>query len=92
MDNRYRATAVRAVLSAIMIAALTWGTRYNWPDNVHVRHGLPLTWGIHTLVTIVGPVDTWRVNLTSLLLDLALWLGLMILIDLFPWRKVQNRL
>jgi hypothetical protein len=87
MDNRYRATAVRAVISAIMIAALTWGTRYNWPDNVHVRHGLPLTWGIHTLVTIVGPVDTWSVNLTLLILDLAIWLGLMILIDIFLWRE-----
>ena len=92
MDNRIRATAVRAVLSAIMIAALIWGTRYNWPDNVHVRHGLPLTWGVHTLVTIVGPVDTWRVNLTSLLLDLALWLGLMIIIDLILWRKAQDQL
>jgi hypothetical protein len=92
MDKRYRVTAVRAVLSAIMIAALTWGTRYNWPDNVHVRYGLPLTWGVHTLVTIVGPVDIWSVNLTSLILDLALWLGLMILIDIFLWRKAQDRL
>jgi hypothetical protein len=84
--------AVRAVLSAITIAALTWGTRYNWPDYVHVRHGFPLTWGIHTLVTIVGPVDTWSVNLTSLLLDLVLWLGLMILFDLFLWRKARDQL
>lgn len=82
--------AVRAVLSAITIAALTWGTRYNWPDYVHVRHGLPLTWGVHTLGTIVGPVDTWSVNLTSLLLDLVLWLGLMIMFDLFLGRKARD--
>lgn len=84
--------AVRAVLSALTIAALTWGTRYNWPDYVHVRHGLPLTWGVHTLGTIVGPVDTWSVNLTSLLLDLVLWLGLMILFDLFLGRKARDQL
>lgn len=92
MDKRTRVMGVRAVLSALMIAALTWGTRFNWPDYVHVRYGLPLTWGVHTLVTIVGPVDTWSVNLTSLLLDLVLWLGLMILFDLFLGRKARDQL
>ncbi len=92
MDKRTRVMAVRAVLSALTIAALTWGTRYNWPDYVHVRYGLPLTWGVHTLGTIVGPVDTWSVNLTSLLLDLVLWLGLMIMLDLFLGRKARDQL
>ncbi|UCD44204.1 MAG: hypothetical protein JSV27_08685 [Candidatus Bathyarchaeota archaeon] len=87
MDKRTRVTTIRAILSALMIAALTWGTRYNWPDNVHERHGLPITWGVHTLVTIVGPVDTWSVNMTSLLLDLILWLALMVMIDLLPSQK-----
>ena len=58
----------------LSIFALTYGIRINWPDYVHVRYGFPLVWGIHTLVTIIGPVDVWEVNLKNLLIDLITWL------------------
>jgi hypothetical protein len=55
---------------------LLWGIHYNWPDNVHVDYGLPLTWATNTLSTFAGPADLWSVNLTSLLVDLVFWLGI----------------
>jgi hypothetical protein len=35
-----------------------------------------LTWGVHTLITIQGPVDVWDVNVSSLVIDLLIWLGI----------------
>ena len=87
MDSRNRAIIIQAILAVITIITLTWGTRYNWPDYVHVKHGLPLTWGVHTLSTIVGPVDTWEVNITALTIDLALWLALILLATAYLSRK-----
>jgi hypothetical protein len=87
MDKRQRAIVIQAILAVITIIALTWGTSYNWPDFVHVKHGLPLTWGVHTLSTIVGPVDTWEVNITALTIDLALWLALILLATAYLSRK-----
>ena len=88
MDKRQRAIVIQAILAVITIIALTWGTSYNWPDFVHVKHGLPLTWGVHTLSTIVGPVDTWEVNITALTIDLALWLALILLATAYLSRKL----
>ena len=88
MDKRTVNIASQIILSIAAIIALTWGVSYNWPDNVHVRHGLPLTWGTHTLVTIAGPADAWRVNIVNLVLDLALWLGLILLINIYlRWKN-----
>lgn len=50
----------------------------NWPDYLHVNYGAPLVWATHTLNTIAGPVDVWRVDLQSLTIDLLFWLGLML--------------
>ena len=61
--------------SVATIFALTLGIRHNWPDYDHVNHGFPLVWGTHTLSTIQGPVDIWRVDVFSLLVDLVFWLG-----------------
>jgi hypothetical protein len=66
------------VWSAITLFAFVWGFRYNWPDFVHVDYGLPLTWGTNTLSTIVGPADTWTVNIQNLLVNLVFWLAIMI--------------
>jgi hypothetical protein len=63
----------------IAVALLIVGRPINYPDNVHTVHGLPLTWGVHQLVTIVGPVDTWRVNVVNLAIDLAIWFGAVII-------------
>lgn len=78
MKERYASVVALVTLSVITILAVTWRVRYNWPDNVHVRHGIPLTWGTHILITIQGPVDIWRVNLMALALDLALWLSIIV--------------
>ena len=62
---------------ALTILAVTWRVTFDWPDNVHVDYGFPLVWVTHTLSTIVGPVDIWSFDLSALILNLLLWLGLM---------------
>jgi len=57
---------------------VTWGTRFDWPDYVHIDYGFPLVWGTQTLSTIVGPVNLWNVDVNALMLDLAFWLGIMV--------------
>ena len=54
MDSRNRAIIIQAIIAVITIIAVTWGTRYNWPDYVHVKHGLPLTWPSGS------PSSSWR--------------------------------
>ena len=66
------------VIGVLTILLLTFGTTYNWPDFVHTNHGLPLVWGTHTLSTIVGPADSWSVNLGFLAIDLSIWLGVLV--------------
>ena len=85
--DRSRALIIQAALAVIAILALTWGTHYNWPDFVHVKHGLPLNWGVHTTSTIAGPADTWDVDLTSLTIDLAIWLALILMASAYLSRK-----
>lgn len=79
MDRRHLGTLSLVLMSVVCVLALTWGFAHNWPDNAHVRYGFPLTWGTHTLSTIQGPVDVWSVNVSSLVIDLLIWLGLTIL-------------
>ncbi|MFX0202559.1 MAG: hypothetical protein ACFFCW_41170 [Candidatus Hodarchaeota archaeon] len=67
-----------AVGIAFTILTVAWGFELNWPDNVHVNYGFPLTWATHTLSTIAGPVDIWKIDLSALIMDLLLWLGLML--------------
>lgn len=74
----------------IMILAITWGAEYIWPDYVHVDYGYPFVWGVHTLNTIQGPVDTWRIDIGALYIDLAIWLAAMIII-LFLILYVKKR-
>ncbi len=78
MDRRLAPISVLVILAVATVLALTWGFRYDWPDYVHDSYGVPLTWGIHTLITIQGPVDIWRVDIVALATDLAIWLGIMI--------------
>jgi hypothetical protein len=63
---------------AITFVGLLWGFAYNWPDNVHIDYGFPLTWATNTTSTIAGPADIWSVNLFNLLVDLMFWLGMMV--------------
>ncbi|RLI39373.1 hypothetical protein DRO69_14355 [Candidatus Bathyarchaeota archaeon] len=55
-------------------------TQYDWPDYVHIDYGFPLVWTTHTLITITGPADTWKVDIISLIIDLTFWLGIMLII------------
>jgi len=66
----------------LTILAVTWGTRYDWPDNVHIDYGFPLVWSTQTLSTIIGPVNLWTVDIPSLMMDLSLMLGIMLIIAL----------
>ena len=70
--------------------ALLYGFTYNWPDNVHVDYGFPLTWGTNTLSTLAGPVDNWSINFVNLSVDLIFWLGIMIAIVAVLLYKVQD--
>lgn len=83
------------VWAVLTVLAVTWGTRFDWPDYVHIDYGLPLVWGTQTLNTIVGPVDLWNVDVTALMMDLAFWLGIMAIIALimlyFFNHKVSSR-
>ncbi len=76
MDKRLLSTASLIAMSVVIVLALTLPVTYNWPDFVHVKYGFPLTWGVHTLITIQGPVDVWDVNVSSLVIDLLIWLGI----------------
>ena len=62
----------------VTVLALLLGFTYNWPDFVHVDYGVPLTWATNTLSTFAGPSNLWSVNISNLLLDLTLWLGIMV--------------
>ena len=73
-----RKTILQLAVTLLAITALVFGRPVSFPDNVHTLHRFPLNWGTHLLVTIVDPVDTWRVNLVNLTLDLAFWFGLII--------------
>lgn len=62
----------------LTITAVTWGIRYDFPDNVHIDYGFPIVWATQTLSTIVGPVNLWEVDTSALITNLVLWLGIMI--------------
>jgi hypothetical protein len=65
----------------LTILAVTWGTRFDWPDNVHVDYGFPFVWSTNTLSTITGAVNIWTVDITVLIMNLGLWLGLMLITE-----------
>jgi len=46
--------------------------------SIHIDYGFPLVWATHTLSTIAGPADIWKVDITALIIDLAFWLGIML--------------
>ncbi len=72
--------AVAVVWAIAALECMTLGTTYLMPDNVHVDYGIPLGFATHTQSTLVGPVNEWTLNMGSLALDLAFWLGGMLCI------------
>lgn len=79
MSRNTFAMIFAVLMAAVTVLAVTWGFEFNWPDYVHVDYGFPLVWCTHTLNTIHGPVDVWRVDLALLAADLAFWLCIMIM-------------
>ena len=65
----------------LTVFAITWGTRFDWPDNVHIDYGIPFVWSTNTLSTIAGAVNLWAVDITALIMNLGLWLGIMLIIE-----------
>jgi hypothetical protein len=90
MDKRNLSTAALIAMSVIIAIALTWGVTLNWPDYVHVNYGFPLTWGVHTLSTIQGAADNWSVNISALVLDLLIWLGLTVLSQVIIQKRTNQ--
>lgn len=66
------------IWTILTILAVSWGTRVDWPDNIHVNYGFPFVWSIQTLSTIAGSVNLWAVDVTALVMDLAFWSGVML--------------
>ena len=67
------------IMALLTILAMSWGNRFDWPDNVHIDYGFPLTWSTQTLSTILGPVNLWTVDVTALILNLTIWLTIMLI-------------
>jgi hypothetical protein len=65
----------------LTIGAVTWGTRFDWPDNVHIDYGIPFVWSTNTLSTIIGAANLWTVDITALIMNLVFWLGIMLIIE-----------
>ena len=74
-----RKEIIQLAIALFAITMLIVGRPVSFPDNVHTVHGLPLNWGTHQLVTIAGPVDTWRVDMANLAIDLVVWFGAIII-------------
>jgi hypothetical protein len=91
MDRRLAPISALVITAIITVLALTWGFRYDWPDYVHDSYGVPLTWGIHTLNTIQGPADIWRVDIMALFLDLALWMVIMVISQIILQMSLKKR-
>ena len=69
-----------ALWTIVTIVAVTWGTQYDWPDNVHTDYGLPFVWSTNTVSTIVGAVNLWSVDMSALMMNLGLWIGIMVVV------------
>ncbi len=85
-----RRTMYQVSVSLFALAALIYGRPVSFPDNVHTLHGLPLTWEVHQLVTIVGLVDKWKVSIVNLTLDLVFWFGLVLLTPVLTERFISK--
>ncbi len=70
-------------IGIVGLIAMLYGSVYSVPDLVNVSYGFPMRWGVNTVVTIAGPVDRWEINLMSLVTDMVIWVGLLILASIY---------
>jgi len=75
-------------LAMILVGVLA-GFQYDWPDFVHTDYGFPFVWATHTTVTIIGPVDQWRVSLANLALNVAIWLAISYIVSIALLRTAR---
>ena len=73
--------AINVFWVILTVLAVTWGTRFDWPDNVHIDYGFPLVWSTNILSTIAGAVNIWVVDITALTINTGLWLGIMLITE-----------
>ena len=71
---------IQTMIAILAIIGIVYGRLESFPDASSRLYGLPFKWGIHQLVSIAGPVDVWRVNLTNLTFDLAFWMLIILVI------------
>ena len=76
--------------TVLALLAMSYGSRVNWPDFVHVNYGFPLTFAVHTLNTIAGPVNKWSLDSNALGLDVLFWIIGMFVIT-FGFAYLINR-
>jgi hypothetical protein len=79
--------------TAVTVVAVTWGTQYDWPDNVHTDYGLPFVWSTNTVSTIVGAVNLWAVDMSALIINLGFWLGILVVLTavmMYLFNKKSN--
>lgn len=86
--NKERIT--QEIISILAIIGISYGRLVSFPDAESRIYGLPFNWGTHQLVTIAGPVDVWRVNLSYLVLDLVIWFLILLVIPGIVSRKQVN--
>ena len=82
------------------VVGMSYGALVAWPDYVHVNYGFPVTYAVHTLDTIAGPVDRWNMDPSALVVDLSFWfvcsalivIGLLYYYHYASGRKERTRL
>ena len=85
--GKIRTIVITLVSSIIGLVAVLWGSTYSVSDLVEIKYGFPLVWGNHLANTIAGPVDSWYINWNSLVIDLVLWFGVVIIAVAFSGLK-----
>jgi hypothetical protein len=76
--SRIRHLYIQGLIGVLAVVSVSYGRPHNMPDNIQRLHGLPLTWGIHQIATITGPVDFWIIRILYLIIDMFFWLFLVI--------------
>jgi len=85
--------AFMGLWAIVTVVAVTWGNQYDWPDNVHTDYGLPFVWSTNTVSTFVGAVNLWSVDMSALMMNLGLLLGIMVAVTaimLYMFNKKSN--
>ncbi len=75
------------VVIVVALLAMVWGSPYSVPDLVRVSYGLPLNWGVNTVVTIAGPVDNWSINMMFLAVDFVFWFAVLLVVQYLLHRQ-----